>query len=116
MIKYGKNVKYLYIDIGYQFDVWGLDRKSTEEVSQELIFWLFENQEVEITYGDTPLVFTFTVPDTLIDNTDLVSYKTNGKLYRNTLNVQVSAVIMRSENYFNVLNPTVDVGVDNIKK
>ena len=115
MIKYGKNVKYLYIDIGYQIDIWGLDRKSTEEVAQELIFWLFENQQISVEYNGDQLDFSFVVPDTLIDNTDLVSYKTNGKLYRDTLRVQATVVIMRSENYFNVLKPTIDEGVKNIK-
>lgn len=114
MIEFGKNVKFLYIDIGYQFDVWGVDRKSTEEVSQELIFWLFENQQVSVKYDDEELNFSFDIPTTLVDNTDLVSYKTNGKLYRNTLNVMVHAVIMRSENYFNVLKPTIDVGVEKL--
>ena len=115
MTKYGKNVKYLYIKIGYQLDIWGLDRKSTEEVAQELIFWLFENQQVSIKYDDQDLDFSYTVPDTWIDNTDLVSYKANGKLYRNTLRIEVSATVMRSENYFNVLEPIVNIGVEDIK-
>lgn len=111
--KISKNVKTLYINIEYQIDVWALDRSTVEEVMQELVFWLYENQEVSTEYQGQKLKFTFSIGDSIQDNTDLTSYEANNKLYRNTINIMVSATLMRSENYFNVIEPIVYV---NIKK
>lgn len=104
-----KNAKFLYIIIGYQLDVWATTRLEAEEVMQELVFWLYHNQEVEITYHDTKLTFSFDLAGEIIDNSDLVSYTNNGKMYRYTYGIQVHATLLRSENYFTVINPNIKV-------
>lgn len=104
-----KNAKFIYIIIGYQIEVWGTDRLSTEQLMQELLFWLMENQEVEITYQGKNLTYSFDVDDQIIDNSDLSLYHSEGKIYRYTLGIQVHATLLRSENYFTVLHPSVDV-------
>lgn len=104
-----KNAKFLYIIIGYQIDVWATTRLEVEEVTQELLFWLFENQQLEINYQGNNLAFSFDLADEFIDNSDLVEYQTNGKLYRYTYGIQVHAALLRSENYFTVLKPNIDV-------
>ncbi len=104
-----KNVEFLYIIIGYQLDVWGTNRLDTEQLMQELIFWLHINQQVETEYRGVKLTFTFELGDNIVDNTDLVSYQSNGKLYRYTYNIAIHAAIMRSENYFTVLHPNIKV-------
>jgi hypothetical protein len=76
---------------------------------QELIFWLHQNQQVETKYQNVPLTFTFELGNNIIDNTDLVAYQNNGKLYRYTYNIAIHAAILRSENYFTVLHPNITV-------
>ena len=107
--KISKNVKNLYINIEYQIDVWSVDRQTVEEVTQELLFWLYENRELSIKYYGQELFFTFIVGDNIVDNSDLVSYETNNKIYRMTLNILVTGSIYRTENYFNVHKTKIDI-------
>ena len=104
-----KNAKFLYIIIGYQIDVWATTRLEAEEVMQELVFWLFQNQQVNVEHLGVNLEFSFDLANEIIDNSDLVSYQTNGKLYRYTYGIQVHATLLRSENYFTVIKPNVEV-------
>lgn len=104
-----KNAKFLYIIIGYQIDVWATTRLEAEEVMQELVFWLYHNQQVEVQYQNISLVFSFDLADTIVDNSDLVSYTSNGKMYRYTYGIQVHATLLRSENYFTVIHPNIKV-------
>lgn len=107
--KVAKNVKSLYINIEYQIDVWAIDRQTAEEVIRELMFWFYENQELSVTFYGQPLTFTFTVGNNIQDNTDLVNYESNGKIYRYTTNILLSTAIFRTENYFTVQKPKVDI-------
>lgn len=104
-----KNAKFLYIIIGYQLDVWATTRLEAEQVMQELIFWLYHNQQVQINYQGVDLVFSFDLGGEIIDNSDLLSYTNNGKMYRYTCGIQVHATLLRSENYFTVINPNIKV-------
>ena len=114
---YAKNVKTLYINIEYQIDVWAVDRQTAEEVIRELMFWFYENQEVSVNFYGEPLIFTFTVGTAIQDNTDLVNYESNNKIYRFTSNIVLSTAIFRTENYFTVKKPNLDITLmDNIKE
>ena len=104
-----KNAKFLYIIIGYQIDVWATSRLEVEQVTQELIFWLYHNQQLEIKYQNVDLSFSFDLADNIVDNSDLISYTENGKLYRYTFGIQVHATLLRSENYFTVITPNIKV-------
>ena len=104
-----KSVKFLYIILGYQIDVWATTRLEAEEVMQELVFWLYHNQEVKTTYQGIDLTFSFDLADSIVDNSDLTSYTESGKLYRYTYGIRVHSTLMRSENYFTVLHPNVKV-------
>lgn len=104
-----KNAEFLYILIGYQIDIWGTNRFDTETLTQELIFWLYHNQQVTSTYQGEDFNFTFEINQEIIDNSDLTAYQTNGKLYRYTVSIQLQATLMRSENYFTVKHPRVAV-------
>ena len=104
-----KSVKFLYIILGYQIDVWATTRLEAEEVTQELVFWLYHNQEVKTTYQGIDLTFSFDLSDTIVYNSDLTSYTESGKLYRYTYGIRVHSTLMRSENYFTVLHPNVKV-------
>ena len=111
---YAKNVKTLYINIEYQVDVWAVDRQAAEEVIRELMFWFYENQEVSVNFYGEPLIFTFTIGDTIQDNTDLVNYESNNKIYRFTTNIALSTAIFRTENYFTVKKPKIDITYEGI--
>ena len=104
-----KNAKFLYIIIGYQIDVWATTRLEAEEVMQELVFWLYHNQQLEVQYQNTTLSFSFDLADTIVDNSDLLSYTNSGKMYRYTYGIQVHATLLRSENYFTVITPNIEV-------
>lgn len=107
--KVSKNVKNLYINIEYQIDVWAVDRQTVEEVTQELLFWLYENRELSVNYYGQELLFTFIIGDNIVDNSDLINYETNNKLYRMTMNIMVTGSIFRTENYFNALETKIDI-------
>lgn len=93
----------------------GTDRYSTEQLMQEALFWLYENQEISTNYQKKNLSFTFIIGDEIIDNSDLAQYQSDGKLYRYSLNIQLQATLFRSENYFTVLHPNIEVIPDNLK-
>ena len=113
--KISKSVQNLYITMRYIIDVYGTDRFSTEKVMQELLFWLFDNQQVDIVYQGQPLSFTFDISPNIVDNTDLVSYHSNGKLYRMSMSISTHIALFRSVDYFNALIPEniVTVGTEN---
>ena len=104
-----KNVKFLYIIIGYQLDVWATTRLEAEQTMQELIFWLYENQQISTKLQDEELNFTFEIDNQIVDNSDLASYQSQGKLYRFTLNINLQGVLLRTRNFFTLLKPEIVV-------
>lgn len=104
-----KNVQFLYIIMSYQIEVWALKRSDAEEVMKELLFWLYQNQQVDINYNGELLSFSFTIDNNVIDNSDLTSYMNNGKMYRYTCGIEIQCTITRSENYFTVIKPNIKV-------
>jgi len=104
-----KNAEFLYILMSYQIDVWALSRLEAEQVLQELIFWLYQNQQVDVEYNGQKLAFSFEIDDNVIDNSDLASYMSSGKMYRYTCGIELQGTIMRSENYFTVIKPNVKI-------
>ena len=104
-----KNVQFLYIIMSYQIEVWALKRSDAEEVMKELLFWLYQNQQVDINYNGELLSFSFTINNNVIDNSDLTSYMNNGKMYRYTCGIEIQCTITRSENYFTVIKPNIKV-------
>jgi hypothetical protein len=104
-----KNQNFLYIIIGYQIEIWGTDRLSTEEVVQELVFWLYENQQVSLKLMGETLNFSFSIDNQIIDNSDLTSYQSQGKLYRYTLSIELQGVLLRTKNFFTLLHPIIKV-------
>ena len=110
--KISKSVQNLYITMKYIFDVYGTDRLSTERATQELLFWLFENQQIEIKYQGHRLKMTFEISPNIVDNTDLASYHSNGKLYRYSIAISSHIALFRSIDYFNVINPDITVGTE----
>lgn len=91
----------------------GTDRFSAEQLMQETLFWIYENQQVEVEYQGKKFLFTFEIGDEIVDNSDLVQYNSSGKLYRYSLNIQLQATLLRSENYFTALHPNIEVIPEN---
>lgn len=104
-----KNAEFLYILLGYQIDIWGTNRLDTEKLVQELLFWLYQNQQIKSEYNETELYFSFEIGNEIIDNSDLTQYQSSGKLYRYTCSIQAQVTLIRSENYFTVKHPNVTV-------
>lgn len=104
-----KNVQHLYIDIDYQVDIWALSRSEGLQVVQELLFWLWNQQEVKIKYYGQEFILSLVPPESFTDNSDLPQVETSGKIYRFTLNLLVHAAIYRSKNYFNVLEKVIEL-------
>lgn len=104
-----KNVQFLYILMSYQIEVWALKRSEAEEVMKELLFWLYQNQQIDVNYNGELLSFSFTIDNNVIDNSDLTSYVNNGKMYRYTCGIEIQCTITRSENYFTVIKPNIKV-------
>lgn len=104
-----KNVQHLYIDIDYQVDIWSLSRGEGLQVVQELLFWLYNQQEVKIKYYNEEFILSLVPPESFTDNSDLLQVETEGKLYRYTLVLTVHAAIYRSKNYFNVLEQVIEL-------
>lgn len=109
--KISKSVQNLYITLNHILDVYGTDRISTERATQELLFWLYENQQIKIKYYGQELNFTFDINPNIIDNTDLVQYHSNGKLYRMSIVISSNVALFRSVDYFNVLDPRIEITV-----
>lgn len=104
-----KNQNFLYIIIGYQIDVWGTDRLSTEQTIQELVFWLYRNQQISVKLMDEDLNFTFSIDNQIVDNSDLTIYQTQGKLYRYTLGIELQGVLLETQNFFTLLHPIIKI-------
>ncbi len=104
-----KNAEFLYIIMSYQIEVWATSRIEAEEVMQELLFWLYQNQQVDLEYNGEHLAFSFEIDDNIIDNSDLTSYVNNGKIYRYTCGIELQGAIIRSENYFTVIKPKIEI-------
>lgn len=109
--KISKSVQNLYITMKYILDVYGTDRISTEKVLQELLFWLYDNQQVDITYQGAKLNFTIDISPNIVDNTDLVAYHSNGKLYRMSIAISTHVALFRSVDYFNAIYPEIEITV-----
>lgn len=114
--KISKSVQNLYIQMKYIFDVYGTDRISTEKATQELLFWLYDNQQISIKYQGKTLNFTFDISPNIVDNTDLASYHSNGKLYRMSIAISTHIALFRSVDYFNALNPEIEITVGTEEK
>lgn len=108
-VRLAKNQNFLYIIIGYQIDIWGTDRLSTEQVAQELIFWLYRNQQISVRLMDEDLNFTFSIDNQIVDNSDLTIYQTQGKLYRYTLSIELQGVLLETQNFFTLLHPIIRI-------
>ena len=109
--KISKSVQNLYITMRYIIDVYGTDRLSTEKVVQELLFWLYDNQKINIKYQGARLNFTVDVSPNIVDNTDLVSYHSNGKLYRMSIAISTHEALFRSVDHFNAIYPEIEITV-----
>lgn len=76
------------ISFSHTFEVWSRTREENDEMIRELI-WFFKTMGefmVDIPYGlNRQHVFTLTLQDDIVDNTQIVSQKDNGELFLQAL-------------------------------
>lgn len=92
---YGKYLRSLPVTITYQIDIISDKRSEVDDIFRELAYFLYKKDSlsVEFDLGDNeePLVREFTIK--LLDNspgTDYGSFSDRGRLYRETLNIEIS--------------------------
>lgn len=97
-----KNIQALYITSEYEIAVWSTLRSEALQCIQELMFWLYNQQEVKITYFGEELILSLEPPKSFDDDTDY-SFEGAGRLYTYSCNCIVHACIYKSKNYFNTI-------------
>jgi hypothetical protein len=107
--KLAKNQHSLYIILEYQVEVWATTKKDVEQATQELIFWLKENQQVSANIMGDDLTFSFNMDPQIVDNSDLSLYNSQGKIYRYTLSISMQGVLFRTKNFFTLIHPDVKI-------
>lgn len=110
--RFAINTQSMEITMGYIFEVIAEDRDTVEELLKELLFFFLSQQEVSVKYRDREYLMTFRLDDTFTDNTNLALYSQEGRLYRYSFNIVVSGQLFRSENYFNVCKPIINIVID----
>jgi hypothetical protein len=76
------------IRINYQIDIFTVDKRTGDEITRELILFLFQNPtlKVDIPYQlDIKHKFNLFLESDVVDNSDTVEHVNKGVLFRNTL-------------------------------
>lgn len=78
------------IRIDYQVDIYAVDRKTCDDITRELIIYIFQNPtlQIQVPYHiNAPAVFNIWLNDEIVDNSDISNHFNSGVLYRNTLSL-----------------------------
>lgn len=104
-----KFARSLNIDIGYSINVWALNRSDALQLTQELMFPLFNHREFPISYFDELHSVSFDIRDSVEDNSNFGMNQSVSVVYRYTFDIIVHAAIYDSKNYRNIINPSSKV-------
>lgn len=100
-----KFARALDINISYSINVWALTRSDALQLTQELMFPLYNHREFPISYFDELHNASFDISDTIEDNSNFGMSQSADVVYRYTFNIIVHASIYDSKNYKNVIKP-----------
>lgn len=96
-VSYLKSIELL--DCKYQIDVWSEDFETNNRVTQELIWFLKDDSDLEIIESNTKqkLVFYLELSSEILNNTDLNTFVESGRLYRQSFELE-----LRNPRLFNI--------------
>ena len=98
-----KFARVLNVDIGYDINVWALNRSDALQLTQELMFPLFNHREFPISYYDELHDIPFDIRDSVSDNSSFGMNQGSDVIYRYSFSILVHASIFDSKNHQNVL-------------
>lgn len=83
------NARSISVSITYQFDIWGSTREQMDDLTAEIMMFLEFSPILlvnpKIINAPEPFRFELVFEDGPIDNTDIMSFETHGRVFRNTL-------------------------------
>lgn len=100
-----KFARALNIDIGYSINVWALTRSDALQLTQELMFPLFNHREFPMIYFDELHNVSFDISDSVTDNSSFGLTQSENVIYRYTFDIVVHASVYDSKNHQNVVLP-----------
>lgn len=104
-----KYIRALDVDISYTINVWALTRTDALQLTQELMFPLFNHREFPIIYFDEYHNAAFDISDTIEDHSVLGMNQSQDVIYRYSFNIVVHASVFDSKNYKNTLSTDSDI-------
>ena len=104
-----KFARSLNVDISYNINVWALNRSDALQLTQELMFPLFNHREFPISYYDEIHNVSFDIRDSVTDNSRFGMTQSSDVVYRYSFDIVVHAAIYDSKNYQNVVKPKSSV-------
>jgi len=100
-----KFTRALYIDIDYEINVWALTRSDALQLTQEIMFPLFNHKEYLVSYFDKEFYVAFDIEDVVVDNSQFGMNQSSDVVYRYTFNITTHAMVFDSKNHLNVVKP-----------
>lgn len=102
------------VSIVYQVDIWGNTRDEMDMLTAETILFFEFSPTLEVSPASIsppqPFRFDIVFEDGPVDNTDIMSFETHGRIYRNTIFYTVpEARIFATESYLNVQSYSISV-------
>lgn len=102
-----KLVRVMYWDVQYQIDIWALTRNDALQLTQEILFPLYQHKEYQVQYFQHNYSVPYKIDNTFQSNS--IVGITNGQenIYRYTIDIVVTAPIFDSKNYYNTIETSV---------
>lgn len=92
----------MYFNIPYTIECWSNNRIQALQLVQELMFWLDTQGQVLVQYKNNEYTANMTIAPLIRDNSGYTDYANIGNIYRFTININIEAPVMRTQNYLNI--------------
>ncbi|AMM44840.1 hypothetical protein SP15_041 [Bacillus phage SP-15] len=108
------NARSIPMRLEYTVEFWSKEKRVLNELTEQIVFWLFRKPEltIKVPMSAEAQDFTIQVSEDIVDNTELSEFGDKGRLYRSTL-----TLIIDSARIFNVYEKKtvllVDVDISN---
>lgn len=102
------NARSISVSITYQVDVWGRTRDEMDMLTSETLLFFEMSPILQVNppniNAPTPFRFEIVFEDGPIDNTDILSFETHGRVFRNTLFYVIPEARLIMTGQFNLVN------------